>query len=172
MYICAVYLTRSSQKGSIRRMEVRTGNLGRSMEKLSKHPGMKLGNLKPKVQSNLIRNVKDNKKGFHKYTGDKRQARENAYLPLNNGGRPITQDIKKAEELKAFASVSTTKTCLKEQGFQKAKGKNCSMLKGSRSRQGTLKQAKCILPLALTECTQVLNELPDVTVKPATLNNP
>ena len=118
--------TRSSQKGSIRRMEVRTGNLGRSMEKLSKHPGMKLGNLKPKVQSNLIRNVKDNKMGFHKYTGDKRQARENAYLPLNNGGRPITQDIKKAEELKAQSLLQRLVSRNRDSRRQKGKTAACS----------------------------------------------
>lgn len=64
-------------------------------------------------------------------------------------GRAITQDRKKAEVLKAFVSVFTTKTCLLESLLLETRGKNCSKelaLKGSKIRQGMLKQAKYILP--------------------------
>ena len=77
---------------------------------------------KPKAQSA----IKSNKKGFHKYTGDKRQARENAYLPLNNGGRPITQDIKKAEELKAQSLLQRLVSRNRDSRRQKGKTAACS----------------------------------------------
>ncbi|KAK4807194.1 hypothetical protein QYF61_024314 [Mycteria americana] len=67
------------------------------------------------MELNLARDVKGNKKGFYKYIGDKRKARENVGLLLNEAGGVVTQDIKKAEVLNAsFASVFTSKIDLQE----------------------------------------------------------
>ncbi|KAK4811992.1 hypothetical protein QYF61_022988 [Mycteria americana] len=49
------------------------------------------------LELDLARDVKDNKKGFFKYIGDKRKARENVGLLLNKAGDLVTQDMEKAE---------------------------------------------------------------------------
>ncbi|KAK4815974.1 hypothetical protein QYF61_010842 [Mycteria americana] len=60
---------------------------------------MRLG--KPKPNLNLVRDRKGNKKGFYKYIGDKRKARENMGTVLNRAGELVTQDMEKGEVLKA-----------------------------------------------------------------------
>ncbi|KAK4807097.1 hypothetical protein QYF61_018438 [Mycteria americana] len=53
---------------------------------------------KSQMELNLARDVKGNKKGFYKYIGDKRKARENVGPLLNEAGDLVTQDMEKAEE--------------------------------------------------------------------------
>lgn len=63
------------------------------------------------MKSNLARNVKGNKKGFCKYTGDKTKTRENVGPLLNEMGDLVMQAMEKAEVLNAFfASVFPSKT--------------------------------------------------------------
>ncbi|GAB0202682.1 mitochondrial enolase superfamily member 1 [Grus japonensis] len=58
----------------------------------------------------LARDVKDNKKSFHRYVSDKRRTRENVGPLWNETGDLVTQDMEKAEVLNDFfASVSTGK---------------------------------------------------------------
>ena len=60
------------------------------------------------VELNLARDVKDNKKGFYRYIGRRRQAKESV-PPLMKGNRELAfSDIEKAEVLsECFASVFT-----------------------------------------------------------------
>ena len=79
------------------------------------------------MELNLARDVKDNKKGFCKYIGDKRKTRENVGPLLNEAGDLVTQDMEKAEVLNAFfASVFTSKTGLQESLAPETRGKGCS----------------------------------------------
>jgi len=50
---------------------------------------------------NLARDVKGNKKGFHKHLKGKRKSRENVGLLLNVARELVTQDMEKAEVLNA-----------------------------------------------------------------------
>ncbi|GAB0207675.1 mitochondrial enolase superfamily member 1 [Grus japonensis] len=59
---------------------------------------------KAHVELNLSRDVKDKKKGFHKYIEDKRKTRENVSPLLNEMGYLMTQDMEKAEVLNAFSA--------------------------------------------------------------------
>ncbi|PKU34778.1 rna-directed dna polymerase from mobile element jockey-like [Limosa lapponica baueri] len=62
------------------------------------------------LQSNLARDVKDNKKGFFKYISRKRKTEENVGPLLNEVGALVMEDAEKAELLNAFfASVFTAK---------------------------------------------------------------
>lgn len=88
---------------------------------------MKLGKLKSQVELNVVMHVKDNKKGFCKYTGDKRKARENMGPLLNETGDLVTQDRENVEDSSAsFASAFTSKTSFQE-----------SQVSGSRGKAGT-----------------------------------
>ena len=59
---------------------------------------------------NLMRDVKGNKKCFCRYIISRRMTRENVGSLLNGTGALVTQDMEKAEVLKAFfTSVSTSK---------------------------------------------------------------
>ncbi|KAK4810486.1 hypothetical protein QYF61_004266 [Mycteria americana] len=79
---------------------------------------------KAQMEFNLARDVKDNKKGFYKYIGDKKKTRENVGLLLNETGDLVTQDTEKAEVLNAFfASVFTSKTGLQEYQAPETRGK-------------------------------------------------
>lgn len=59
------------------------------------------------------RDVKDNKKGFYRYTGDKWKTRENMSPLLNKMG-DLIRDMKKAEILNVFNSVFAMETSLQE----------------------------------------------------------
>ncbi|GAB0209797.1 mitochondrial enolase superfamily member 1 [Grus japonensis] len=62
------------------------------------------------IESNLARDVKDNKKSFYRYVSDKRRTRENVGPLQNETGDLVTQDMEKAEVLNDFfASVFTSK---------------------------------------------------------------
>ena len=65
---------------------------------------------KAKVQRelNLARDVKDNKKGFYKYIGRRRQAKETVPPLMKSNGELASSEIEKAEVLsECFASVFT-----------------------------------------------------------------
>ena len=71
------------------------------------------------MELSLARDVKDNKKGFYKYTGDKRKPKENVGPLLK-----VTQCIEKAEVQNAFfTSVFTSRTILQESQAPETWGK-------------------------------------------------
>ena len=87
---------------------------------LSDHTRMGLG----KLELNLSRDVKGNKKGFYKYVNSKRKSRENMGLLLNGEGEQATNDMEKTEVLNAFfASVFTGKMSLQECQIPEISGK-------------------------------------------------
>lgn len=58
----------------------------------------------------MVKNVKGDKKGHSKYIDDKRKTRENVILLLKEVGYLLTQDMEKAEVLRAsFTPVFTSK---------------------------------------------------------------
>ncbi|GAB0176460.1 mitochondrial enolase superfamily member 1 [Grus japonensis] len=61
-------------------------------------------------ESNLARDVKDNKTSFYRYVSDKEKTKENVGPLWNETGDLVTQDTEKAEVLNDFfASVFTSK---------------------------------------------------------------
>ena len=63
------------------------------------------------MELNLVREAKDNRKGFFNYVSSKRKTRENVGLLLNDMGALVKEDTEKAELLNTFfASVLTAKT--------------------------------------------------------------
>ena len=57
---------------------------------------------KASLELNLVRGVKDNKKGFFKYIADKTNTRGNVGPLMNEMGAAVTEDTEKAELLNAF----------------------------------------------------------------------
>lgn len=79
------------------------------------------------MELNLIRHIKDDKKGFCKYICDKKKTKEIEGPLLNRTGYLVTQDIQKAEVLNGFfVSVVTSKTGLQESHVPETKGKDWS----------------------------------------------
>ncbi|CAM4557941.1 unnamed protein product [Lepidochelys kempii] len=65
---------------------------------------------KSHLELQLARDVKSNKKGFFRYVGNKKKAKESVSPLLNEGGNLVTEDVEKANVLNAFfASVFTNK---------------------------------------------------------------
>ncbi|CAM4597055.1 unnamed protein product [Lepidochelys kempii] len=65
---------------------------------------------KSHLELQLARDVQSNKKGFFRYVGNKKKAKESVGTLLNEGGNLVTEDVEKANVLKAFfASVFTNK---------------------------------------------------------------
>ncbi|CAM5150605.1 unnamed protein product [Natator depressus] len=65
---------------------------------------------KSHLELQLARGVKSNKKGFFRYVGNKKKAKESVGPLLNEGGNLVTEDVEKANVLNAFfASVFTNK---------------------------------------------------------------
>ncbi|GAB0189136.1 mitochondrial enolase superfamily member 1 [Grus japonensis] len=63
------------------------------------------------IEISLARDVKDNKKSFYRYVGDKRTTRDNVGPFQNEMGDLVTQDMEKAKVLNDFfASVFTGKS--------------------------------------------------------------
>ncbi|GAB0183275.1 hypothetical protein GRJ2_000792800 [Grus japonensis] len=76
------------------------------------------------MEFNLARDVKDNKKGFCKYIGDKRKTMENVGPLLNKTEDLLIQDMEKVEVLNAtFTSVFTSKSGLQKSQVPETKGK-------------------------------------------------
>ncbi|CAM4652532.1 unnamed protein product [Caretta caretta] len=62
------------------------------------------------LELQLARDVKSNKKGFFRYVGNKKKAKESVGPLMNEGGNLVTEDVEKANVLNAFfASVFTNK---------------------------------------------------------------
>lgn len=81
---------------------------------------------KPKVhlESNLMMEMKGKMKDFCSYSSSKRKTRENMGLLLKGTGTLVTEDMEKAEELKAsLALVFVGKTYLQESQALKFCGK-------------------------------------------------
>ncbi|CAM5102191.1 unnamed protein product [Natator depressus] len=65
---------------------------------------------KSHLELQLARDVKSNKKGFFRYVGNKKKAKESVGPLLNEGGNLVTEDVEKANVLNAFfPSVFTNK---------------------------------------------------------------
>ena len=63
---------------------------------------------KAQMELNLVRDATDNKKGFYRYIGRRRQAKESVLPPMKGNGELASSDIEKAEVLnECFASVFT-----------------------------------------------------------------
>lgn len=67
------------------------------------------------MKLNLLRDVKDNKKGFDRCTSSKSKTRENMGPLLNGAGNRVTKDMEKTEVSKAFfALIFARKTSLQD----------------------------------------------------------
>ncbi|CAM5151080.1 unnamed protein product [Eretmochelys imbricata] len=65
---------------------------------------------KSHLELQLARDVKSNKKGFFRYVGNKKKAKESVGPLMNEGGNLVTEDVEKANVLNAFfASVFINK---------------------------------------------------------------
>lgn len=63
---------------------------------------------KVQMELNLARNMKDNKKGFNRYIGRRRRAKESVPPQMKGNGELASSDTEKAEVLsECFASVFT-----------------------------------------------------------------
>ena len=62
---------------------------------------------KAQMELNLVRDMKDNKKGFYRYIGRRRWAKESVPPLMKGNGELASSDIEKAEVLECFASVFT-----------------------------------------------------------------
>ena len=63
-------------------------------------------NAKANPELNLLRDMQDKKKGFHKYIYSIRKTRKNMIPLLNGAGELMTNDMGKDEVLNVSASVS------------------------------------------------------------------
>ena len=123
------------------------------------------------MELNLSRSVKNHKKGFCKYTGDRRKNRENAGPSLNKKGDVVTQE--KAEVLNAtFASIFTSNTSLQKPQFPDTRRKVWSkedvcLMEDALVREslGKLDRYKSTGPDDMLP--QVLRELTDIIVRPS-----
>ena len=76
------------------------------------------------MELNLVRDVKDNKKGFYVYVNGKRKTGENVNLMLNGAGALVIQYMEKSEILNIFlASVFTSNTVFQIHKDLETKGK-------------------------------------------------
>ena len=71
------------------------------------------------MELNLVREAKDNRKGFFNYVSSKRKTRENVGLLLNEVGALVTEDAEKVEI--HFALVFTIKTVSLESQTQQVR---------------------------------------------------
>ena len=98
-----------THKGSLQRVEARTGSLG-GIQRILQAARDQVRKAKALIQLNLARDVKGNRKSFCRYIGDKRKTRENVGALQKETGDLVTWDMEKAEVLNNFfASVFTDK---------------------------------------------------------------
>ena len=70
--------------------------------------GDRIRKAKAQMELNLARDVKDNKKGFYRYIGRRRQAKDSVPPLIKGNEEQASSDIEKAEVLnECFASVFT-----------------------------------------------------------------
>ena len=67
----------------------------------------RIRNAKAQRELNLARDVKDNKKGFYRYIGRRRQAKESVPPLINEDGELASSDIEKAEVLMSALAQSS-----------------------------------------------------------------
>ena len=98
-----------AQKGSLQKVEARTGSLEEYREIVQAARDW-VRKAKALIEFNLARNVRSNKKSFYRYVDDKRETRENVGPLWKETGDVVTQDMGKAEVLNDyFVSVFTSK---------------------------------------------------------------
>lgn len=66
------------------------------------------------MELNLVKDVKDTKKGFFKYINNKRKTKDNVGPLLNGGGTLVTEEAEKAELVNAFFASSLTRPALRD----------------------------------------------------------
>lgn len=82
---------------------------------------------KAQTELHLVRDVRDNKKGFCKYMGDKRKQRENVGPLLNEVAHLLTHGMEKAEVLNTvFATFLSSKMSTQESQAPETRKKVCS----------------------------------------------
>ncbi|GAB0179566.1 mitochondrial enolase superfamily member 1 [Grus japonensis] len=125
---------------------------------------------KAQLQFSLARDIKENKKGFYKYIGDKRKTRENVGPLLNRTGDLVTQDVEKAVVLNAFfASAFASKIGLQESQVPETKGSAVPLVEENQFREYLNKQ-DIHKSIGLDSVhPQVLKELADVIVRPCSI---
>lgn len=60
---------------------------------------------KANLELNLAATIKDNTKSFYKYIGNKSRAKKRIHPLLDAGGRIVSGDVEKAEELNAYEDI-------------------------------------------------------------------
>lgn len=81
---------------------------GKNTRMLLRHVKDKIVEDKVQIKLNLAKDVKNNKKEFYRYAGQKGQAKEAVPPPINEKGELSSTNMVKAEVLyKFFASVFT-----------------------------------------------------------------
>lgn len=58
------------------------------------------------AQLNLVRDVKNNRKGFYRYSGQKKQAKESIHPLISEKGQPVITNMDRAEVLKGYFFLS------------------------------------------------------------------
>ncbi|PKU46491.1 rna-directed dna polymerase from mobile element jockey- hypothetical protein [Limosa lapponica baueri] len=85
-----------TQKGSLQRVEARTGSL-RGIQRYCQAARDQVRKAKTLIDLNLARDIKGNKKRFYRYVIDKRKTKENVDPLQKEMGDIVTRDIDKAE---------------------------------------------------------------------------
>ncbi|GAB0178742.1 mitochondrial enolase superfamily member 1 [Grus japonensis] len=125
---------------------------------------------KAHLELKLVRDVKDNKKGFFKYISSKRKTRENVGPLLNEVGALVTEDTENADLLNAFlASVFSAQAGPQETQTLEVGEKDLPLAEEDRVREhlGKLDIHESMGPDGMHP--QVLRELADVIGMPLTI---